>query len=478
MTVKTDIKRLMSQGLTGWQAGLLVFEDSWRESLGGESLLTERDISLLKSGLKTQKDTQDYNTLIGLYRTADYIFKEAYTRTFAASSFLERVAGIGLLELGTYLARRTLGSLPLIVTEKELKSLKAKQRRQLLHKYYCLDQVISWRAYALAPEELKEDLDPDWLIEEEAPELYQQAEAEIQALIDAGKLKPVKLDILASSEEARREERQDIEWWPKETEWPPEQIEQKLQTYIQGSQLYKRGWPRWKDEIDTFRLYLLDKEYWIGGEPPPSVAIVQEPGAQELDRRGHFKKDYLRMSWPVKALTDSQLLTDIATQAQMALQEIKKIMVRRQVLEELGQVIGLALEETVDYGIEAILKPSLGRYSHFAADVPPELQKLADNVKLSDEEAEAAIKQARQAGANVSAAALLKLNLPPIVLEKVRPSAKELAVLRDWISPILGDKWWEKASHTAKPKPVLPEEWQEALRQMRGEQEQEAKDES
>ncbi len=472
MTIKTDIKRLLSQGLTGWQAGLLVFEDSWRETVGADSLLTEKDISLLKSGLRTQKDTQDYNKLIGLYRTADYLNRQAVVSLFMASSMLERTAGIGFMVFATYMARTALRSLPLPVTEKELASHKKTQRRQLLKRYYCLEQVIGWRAYTLASDELKKELDiypPSGLeiMEKEAPELYQQAEAEVQALIGSGKLKPVKLDILPSTEEVRSGERQDIDWYPAMPGWTPERTESRLLTYLQGQQLYKIGLPEWKEWIDTFKVYLLDKEHWLAGDAPPYVAIVQEPEKYDLDRRGHFKKDFMS-HWPLSpkplgGIDISELQDSSSSATEVAILAIRKALARRQVLEELGQVIGLALEEVVDFDIEAELEPSLGRYNMFASELPAELEKLSTGGEgLSDEEEDKAFEQLKTvehtAGTMMALAAEIKLKLPPIRLDKIKPSAKELAEVRDWISPILGDSWWKQASQTAKkPKSILPE---------------------
>lgn len=463
MTIKTDIKRLLSQGLTGWQAGLLVFEDSWRETVGADSLLTEKDISLLKSGLRTQKDTQDYNKLIGAYRIADFIERQADMAIMSAAYFLERVAGIGYLEFSSLMTRIALRSMPLPVTEKELKSLKAQQRRSLLKRHYCLEQVISWRAYAQAPEELiEEKIDDDkWTIETDAPELYRQAEAEIQALIGAGKLKPAKLDILASSEEVRSGSRQDVEWWPKEHEWTPEKTEKKLQTYIQGSQLYKLGWPEWREEIDTFKPYLLGEEHWLTDEAPHYVAIVQEPQSHDLDKRGHFKKDFMN-HWPLRdSSQDSRPLTEISSDnAELAISQIKKALVRRKVLEELGKVTGLALEQATDFGIDTILRPSLGRYNLFASDMPSELRRLVLQEKLTEDERETAFEQlrSRDKTPGIMLAFSGELKLPLIKLEQIRLPAKELAEVRDWISPILGDSWWKQASQTAKkPKSILPE---------------------
>lgn len=479
MPTRYDIKRLLSKGLSGWEAGVLVFEDSWLESKGA-GFLTDRDIELLKSSLKSQQDAQDYNRLIGAYRIADFIERQADMAIMSAAYFLERVAGIGYLEFSSLMTRIALRSMPLPVTEKELKSLKAQQRRRLLNRYYCLEQVISWRAYALASEVLREAYDEDEMAEE-APELYQQAEAEIQALIESGKLKPVKLDILPFSEEVKSGERQDIEWCPRDSKCnTPEQIERLLQTYIQGSQLYKRGLPEWKEWIDTFKTYLLEKEHWLTDDIPPYVAIVQEPQSHDLDKRGHFKKDFMN-HWPLRdSSQDSRPLTEISSDnAELAISQIKKALVRRKVLEELGRVIGLALEQAIDFGIDTILEPSLGRYNLFASDMPSELRRLLRQERLTEEERNTAFEQMRMVDKTPGAmlAYMGELKLPLIKLDQIRLPAKELAEVRGWIAESLGDRWWERVSQTAKePRPVLPEDVLERWKSVRQENEQEAKD--
>ena len=59
MVTKKDIRQLLKKGLTGWQAGLLVFEDSWLVDHGGEGFLGPEDISAIKAGLRTPRDTED-----------------------------------------------------------------------------------------------------------------------------------------------------------------------------------------------------------------------------------------------------------------------------------------------------------------------------------------------------------------------------------------------------------------------------------
>lgn len=74
--LKTDVKKLIAGGLSGWEAGLLVFRDSWEVDHDRPGLLTKRDIDRLRNGLRSTKDTQDYNSLISLYRVVDFISRQ------------------------------------------------------------------------------------------------------------------------------------------------------------------------------------------------------------------------------------------------------------------------------------------------------------------------------------------------------------------------------------------------------------------
>jgi len=61
MTTKADMKRLLSKGFTGKEAGRLIFHDNWLADTGRGGFLSEKDVSSLKAGLKGDKDIKEYN---------------------------------------------------------------------------------------------------------------------------------------------------------------------------------------------------------------------------------------------------------------------------------------------------------------------------------------------------------------------------------------------------------------------------------
>ncbi len=75
-TDKAEVKKLIAGGLSGWEAGLLVFRDSWEVDHDRPGLLTKRDIDRLRNGLRSSKDTEAYNALISLYRVVDFIRRQ------------------------------------------------------------------------------------------------------------------------------------------------------------------------------------------------------------------------------------------------------------------------------------------------------------------------------------------------------------------------------------------------------------------
>ena len=74
--LRASVKKLMAKGLSAQEAGRLVFMDSWEVDHDRASLLIRRDIDRLRNGLRSSKDTQEYNAIIGLYRVVDFIRRE------------------------------------------------------------------------------------------------------------------------------------------------------------------------------------------------------------------------------------------------------------------------------------------------------------------------------------------------------------------------------------------------------------------
>ena len=73
MVDKKTFKNLISKGLTGKEAGLLAFHDSWEVDHMRPELLSESDFEKLKAGLVERQDIASYNRMIDAYRAVDYL---------------------------------------------------------------------------------------------------------------------------------------------------------------------------------------------------------------------------------------------------------------------------------------------------------------------------------------------------------------------------------------------------------------------
>ena len=146
MTREIDLKSMLSKGLTGKEAGKLILEDNWLVDHHKEGLLSHRDISAIKSGLKTTQDIQDYNSYVDAYRRIDYTLKEAHIAALELQRRLDALSKLILMNLFNTGSIVDLISKPAIMTEKEYQDAKAQQREKLSKELWSLDQVIDWRA--------------------------------------------------------------------------------------------------------------------------------------------------------------------------------------------------------------------------------------------------------------------------------------------------------------------------------------------
>ena len=68
-TVTTKaVKRIITKGLTGWEAGKLILQDFIYEYHGKDSVLTEADSAAIRNTPMKGGDIRDYNTFMALCR--------------------------------------------------------------------------------------------------------------------------------------------------------------------------------------------------------------------------------------------------------------------------------------------------------------------------------------------------------------------------------------------------------------------------
>lgn len=291
MVGRPSLKRLFKRGLSGKEAGQLVVRHLYEVDQGREATLSQRDISDLKAGLRSQAEVEAYNRMIGLYRAFYMTLQEATIQSMALERLLTQVRITLMFHIHEGQQRFITRFLPLIVTEKEHRSRKKRQKKRLKERLYCLGQVLEWRTEELLGDFAK--------AEEATDEAYQQAEEqaerEVQKLIDSGRLRPIRLGhkaslfMLAKAERLKkRETDQDGLYVPEEREaWSstredflrrieeslaqgdqtegyevevfneegiePENVDRLLHHYVSGEQLYKAGLPEWRRWIEQFK---------------------------------------------------------------------------------------------------------------------------------------------------------------------------------------------------------------------------------
>ena len=196
MPTKTDVKRLLSKGLTGKEAGRLVFKDNWLTDTQRGGFLSEKDVSSLKAGLKSDKDIKEYNSFIRLYKYVDYTLKELRIVALEAEVLLHITYRI-LDAYGMHEAFRLAEMyIPAIVTQKQYEELKVKQRAQKLEQVSSLQELISYLSevdFEIIVDDDEPEPEPETEIDFQNDERLRGAVSTLQELLRAGKLHPLKL---------------------------------------------------------------------------------------------------------------------------------------------------------------------------------------------------------------------------------------------------------------------------------------------
>lgn len=425
MLSKARVKNMLSKRLSGKEAGRLWFMDSWEVERGREGFLSEADHAHLRKSLTTAHDIEDFNKSIELFRAIQYLVGDAHVAFLQALLALEELDGVYRDCALNFLALRVLLDLPLIVTEKQLQRLKAQQKRARKKKLHCLEEVYQARARALAEEETGlywEDVE-----EEVWDKCWTQGAKEIDALIKSRKLRPQKLDSpLAMDSDDRA-------WISFAKDEPPEEQERLLQTAFPGEGLAKAGLPEWTEDIEEFRLFYLPEQDWYGDDPPEALAVIQEDLTGPLPPVGLGAKDFQ----PVLALRYLRDITGLRFRGQhdfssllaTAKDRISTLAARRQALREAAPLVGTNTAEDVD---------------RFYALLEERVSSLNEKRRL-DGAAERVIRLAAQAeGASGGQALEALLKEPPIELEKIKPTARELRASRSILAEQLGKNWWSQ----------------------------------
>ncbi len=282
------VKRIMTKGLTGWQAGKLMLQDMVDSCLGRESVLAEADMATIRQARMEGADVRDYNMFMalcrGFYRghiLAEWACKDACLQIGFLDHALQDAEKRRTVELFESCG-------PCVVTRRQYEEIVAAQREGKLAFEYGLGHVIEERFYAIAPPEARMAIDESGVdIESVAdfvaamPEthwdLCKRAIDQIHRLHISGKL-PVVYD-----EEDAKEIKPLLRRWKKGGLSAEQAAKLVDRLYVSGQSLHNcQELPEWKLFIDRYQPHWLAEDDESSGHV---YAVLDDCPAVWLDKK-------------------------------------------------------------------------------------------------------------------------------------------------------------------------------------------------
>jgi hypothetical protein len=438
------ISRIITKGLTGWEAGKLLLQDFINEYYGKDSILTESDITSIQNMSIQGNDVKDYNMFMALCRG---FYKGCMFAEWTCTDACLRVSFIDQI-LDEAIKRRTIelfeSAGPHIVTRKQYEDIVEAQRQKKLEFEYNLGYAIEQRFYAIAPDGVRNEIDglgidiesaEDFAtaVNDKYADLYKQAKSEIHKLYFEGRLNAV-----YHNEDVKIVEPLLIGW--KNRTLSDKDIMKLIDLlFVTGQQLYNcKELPEWKDYMNKYHEYLFgdeDKQFCY------SYAIIEDCPECWMDGRGLYK-NLPKASEYITRDTERVLgLIDLNDKPKRSINIIRDELKKR--LEEAEQIIRqfLAIKIILDTVAEAIelyvpvsdgiLADQYKRLNAFVNVYNFRLERVCEK-KYSWESEETKLEK------------LLKM-LPAIDIEKHKPSSESFKKLKN---EILKDAHGEDWLHT------------------------------
>ncbi|MCX5645106.1 MAG: hypothetical protein NTZ17_10560 [Phycisphaerae bacterium] len=437
----TAVKRILTKGLTGWEAGKLILQDVIDGYLRRDSVLTEADMAAVQQARMEGADVRDYNMFMALCRG----FHLGYVMAEWACG--DACLEIGFLDHALQDAekRRTVELFesfgPRVVTRKQYEDIIAAQREKKLAFEYGLGYVIEERFYAIAPPEAEKEIDEAGVdIESVAdfvaavPEAYadlcKQAIDQIHRLHTSGRLPAV------YHEEDAKEVEPLLSRW-KDAGLSSQEVMRLLDMlYVTGQHLRECDeLPEWKLFIDKYQPHwLADDDERFGHV----YAVLDDCPEAWLDKKGNYKAPVRPSEWVTRS---TELLLGLVNHDDKAKKSVERVGAElKDGLDTAEQNIRLFL------AVKAVLDAAAAAVG---LDVPGNEGVLAGpnarlgacialyNIRLEDRKEE---RKSWESGATRLEKAL-KL-LPAIDPEKLRPSPDSFKRLKDKIlDDARGEEW-------------------------------------
>jgi hypothetical protein len=428
-TTKRAISRLLSKGLTGWEAGKLIIQDSIDSMCGKAGLLTDMDMSRIDQGLTANKDIKDYNRLMAANRNIDRCQMISRISSFEACLDISLISRI-LSDVEKKNTVDFLSSfLPRLVTEKQYQDICEEQRKIKLDFEFCLEYIAVERAALKATPDTEYVPDAD-NIKEQCPEVYWEALREIFKLYKEGKLE-------TSYHEEDKDKVQDLLAKQKKGKLFDEELWQLLDKLnVTGQQLYEcNELPEWKELIDNFqRHWHADKD----GRFSYSYAVVQNPWYENVDEKGYYKSYVSPSEFIIKRNEVALGLRTVngkkAKSCKMVSQDLQALLRRvkvnlrcflaiKVIIDASSEAIGVKFPDKaggVD-GAHEQLKLYIEEYNH-------NLERLKEKKRWSDCK-ETKLEKVLKA-------------LFPIDIEQLMPSATSIKWLEENVVDTFRDEYW------------------------------------
>lgn len=427
---KTAVKRIITKGLTGWEAGKLILQDSIASYHRRDSVLTEADIETIRSTRMQGADVRDYNMFMALCRgfhLGHMLGEWSCADACLEISHLERM-------LRDIDKRRTVELFesfgPHVVTRKQYEDTVAAQRQKKLESEYNLAWVIEDRFYATAPPEAREEIDelcPDResaedfasAVPEKYTDIYQRAVEEIHRLCSSGKL------LAFCQKEDAKEAKPLLAEWKAGRLSAQETMKLVDMLYVTGQQLYDCDeLPEWKDYVQSYNQYMFADEDERFGH---TYAVLEDCSAAWTDEQGYYKGPEKPTQWitgsterllglvnddgnPKKSI--SKVGAELRDRLDTAEMNIRLFLAVKAILDAAADSVGLDIP-----GKGCTLPGAYIRIGAFISIYNFRLEELNEKRK-SRESGYARLEKA------------LKM-LPPIDLEKLKPTPDSLKQLKD-----------------------------------------------
>ncbi|MHC4188236.1 MAG: hypothetical protein ACYTBX_02970 [Planctomycetota bacterium] len=426
---KATIRRLLAKGLTGWEAGKLVVQDSVDAMCEKPRFLSDSDVCEIERGLTTNKDIRDYNKLLGIARHIDRGLMVCQISSLDACLY------IGLLSrmFSDVDKKNTveffMSFLPRLVTEKQYQDIVEEQRKVKLTFDFCLEYIAAERAVLKAPDDIEYVPDAD-NIKEQCPETYQQTLKEIFKLYKEGKLK-------ASWQEEDEDKVLGLLAKEKKGNLNYEELGQLLDKLnVTGQQLYKcKELPEWKELVDNFQ------RHWFADEDDrfsDSYAVVQNPWYENVDEKGYYKKTFSPSEFITKrdeitlglATIDGEKTKSCKAVSQDLQAMLKRVQMNIRCFLALKAIIDIASEVT---GIT---------FSDQAGGLESANEQVELYIQQYNNDLERLKKEHRWGNAEETKLEKVLKSLSPIEPDKLKPSAASLEQLKKDILPDCVDGAW------------------------------------